>query len=78
MATLTAARVTNKESELGSITPGKFADLILVDGDPTKNISDIRNVVWVMKDGKIFDPDKLYAAVGVAPATAKSAKTAKK
>lgn len=40
MATPTAAQVMKRDNELGSIAPGKLADMILVDGDPTTNISD--------------------------------------
>ena len=48
MATFEAAKVMRKEKELGSIAPGKYADLILVNGDPTKNIEPaIRNVSGV-------------------------------
>jgi imidazolonepropionase-like amidohydrolase len=38
----------------GTIAPGKLADLILVDGDPTKNISALRNVLVVIKNGTIL------------------------
>jgi imidazolonepropionase-like amidohydrolase len=38
---------------LGMIAPGRIADLIIVDGDPTTNIGDLRNVAMVIKDGKI-------------------------
>jgi len=41
------------------------ADFILADGDPTKNIRDIRKVVKVVKDGVVFDPAELYREVGV-------------
>ena len=59
MATLGSARLLRQEAELGSIAPGKLADLILVDGDPTRSISDLRKVVLVMKDGVSLDPRQL-------------------
>ena len=68
IATLGAARVMKRDGELGSIAAGKLADMILVDGDPTKNVSDIRRVVLTVKDGATYDPAKLYEAIGVKPA----------
>jgi hypothetical protein len=68
MATLGAARVMKKDAELGSIEPGKLADLILVDGDPLARMSDIRRVALTVKDGLVFDPAAVYATVGVKPA----------
>ena len=67
IATWNGARVTRTLDRLGSITPGKLADLILVDGDPTTNISDIRRIGLVMKDGVIYRPSEVYPAVGVKP-----------
>jgi imidazolonepropionase-like amidohydrolase len=67
IATIGAARVARREADLGSITPGKLADLVLVDGDPASHVSDIRNVEMVMKDGVFYRPDELNQAVGVAP-----------
>ena len=67
IATLGAAEVAGRDDVLGSIEPGKLADLILVDGDPSVSIADIRNVDLVMKDGVIYDPAALYAALGVLP-----------
>ena len=67
LATLGSARVLKQDRELGSIAPGKLADLILVDGDPARNISDIRRTQLVIKDGAIFDPAALYGSVGVKP-----------
>jgi imidazolonepropionase-like amidohydrolase len=64
-ATLGAASVNHHDKQLGSIETGKLADLILVDGDPSKNISDLRKVGWVMKGGTVYDPKALYASVGV-------------
>ncbi|MFL6257413.1 MAG: amidohydrolase family protein, partial [Pyrinomonadaceae bacterium] len=48
-ATMGAARVMKRDGELGSIAPGKLADLILVEGDPARRISDIRRVTLVVK-----------------------------
>jgi imidazolonepropionase-like amidohydrolase len=53
------------DDELGSIVPGKLADLILVDGKPDEDIRDIRKVEKVIKNGVIHDSVALYAAVGV-------------
>ena len=65
IATLVPAQVLKREQDLGTIEPGKLADFIIVDGDPTKNISDIRKVVRVVKDGRVFDPKAIYREVGV-------------
>ncbi len=67
LATIGAARVMHHENDRGSIVVGKVADVVLVDGDPTTNISDVRKTVMVVKDGVRFDPKELYAAVGVRP-----------
>ena len=52
-ATSINAKVFHLEKEVGKILPGLKADIVVVNGDPTKNISDIRKVQWVMKDGVI-------------------------
>lgn len=67
IATLGAARVMKRDAELGSIAPGKLADLILVDGDPAARIGDIRRVSLVVKDGKLYEPAALYRSIGVRP-----------
>jgi len=66
IATLGAARVMHHDRELGSIVPGKLADLALIDGDPASNISDIRHVVTTVKNGVVYQAASLYQAVGVA------------
>lgn len=67
LATIGAARIMHHDDERGSIAPGKLADLVLVDGDPTTRISDIRRTSLVVKNGLLYHPAELYAAVGVAP-----------
>lgn len=67
LATLGAARIMKRDKELGSIAPGKLADMVLVNGDPTAKISDIRHTVTVVKDGTLYDAAKLYEANGIRP-----------
>jgi imidazolonepropionase-like amidohydrolase len=67
IATLGAARVMKRDQELGSIAPGKLADMILVDGDPASRISDIRRVVLTVKDGVTYDPNAIWRILGVKP-----------
>jgi len=66
-ATLGAARIMKLDGDLGSIAPGKLADLTLVNGDPVANIGDIRKTALVVKDGVLYKPEELYSALGVAP-----------
>ena len=49
------------------MAPGKFADFDIVDGDPTTNISDLRKVRTVVKDGKVFDVAEVDRELGVLP-----------
>jgi hypothetical protein len=65
IATWNGAQVTRLASETGSIDIGKRADLILVDGDPTQRISDIRKVSLVLKGGVMMFPAEIYESVGI-------------
>jgi imidazolonepropionase-like amidohydrolase len=51
-ATIRAAELLGKDDALGSIAPGRFADLVAVDGDPLTNIRIVENVAHVMQGGK--------------------------
>ncbi|HEY6101582.1 MAG TPA: amidohydrolase family protein, partial [Anaeromyxobacter sp.] len=66
-ATLGAARVLGLEREIGQVAPGFTADLALVEGDPTRDISAIRRVAMVVKQGDVFFPAEIYPALGVKP-----------
>jgi imidazolonepropionase-like amidohydrolase len=52
-----AAESLNMKNEIGSITPGLQADIIAVDGDPLKDITAVRRVVFVMKGGRVYRND---------------------
>jgi hypothetical protein len=69
IATENGARYAGVLADRGTIERGKRADLILVDGDPTKNISDIRRVSYVLKNGVGYAPADLYGSFGVRPFT---------
>ncbi len=63
-ATIVPAKLVGKDQETGSIKVGKTADLSLVDGDPSKKISDLRQTRVIMLDGKLLDADALRTAAG--------------
>ena len=63
-ATLTAARAMRLDAVSGTVEPGKRADLILVDGNPLANISDIRRVSKVITEGRMYDSKMLGHTVG--------------
>lgn len=63
LATLNGARFLQQQENIGSIAVGKRADMVVVRGDPSKNIADIENVETVFKDGIGYDPAKLIESV---------------
>jgi hypothetical protein len=67
IATWNGATYARVLSDRGSIERGKRADLILIDGDPTRDISTVRNVALVLQDGDAYYPAELYAELGVKP-----------
>jgi hypothetical protein len=65
IATIGAARVMKHDSEVGSIEPGKLADVILIDGNPAANIHDLRKVTMTIRGGVMFDPREIERVIGV-------------
>jgi imidazolonepropionase-like amidohydrolase len=51
-ATKVGAELLGKPNDLGVVAPGAYADLVAIDGDPTKDIAAVLKVKWVMKSGK--------------------------
>jgi imidazolonepropionase-like amidohydrolase len=66
-ATIVPARAMNLANESGTIEPGKRGDVILVDGNPLENISDIRKVTRVVSNGRMYDSAPLWKSVGFQP-----------
>jgi imidazolonepropionase-like amidohydrolase len=56
-ATSVNADVFGIADKVGRVRPGLLADLLVVDGDPSIDISTVRKVKWVMKEGLIYHPD---------------------
>ncbi len=69
IATYNGAKYARVLDDRGVIMQGKRADLILCDGDPTKNISDLRKVALVIKGDVAYSPAAIYEALGVKPFT---------
>jgi hypothetical protein len=66
-ATLGGARFLGREAELGTIAVGKRASLYLVEGDPLTDIRAIRRGRLVVKDGALFFPEEIHAALQINP-----------
>ena len=64
IATIVPARVVGAAQRTGSIAVGKEADMMLVDGDVSKELGALRRVVTVISDGYVMDADELRKAAG--------------
>jgi imidazolonepropionase-like amidohydrolase len=67
-ATIVPATTFGIGGETGSIAVGKKAELVLVDGDPSKRIGDLRQAEIVMRDGRMMKAEDLRAAIGLTAA----------
>jgi imidazolonepropionase-like amidohydrolase len=65
-ATSMAARAWHLSADLGTLEKGKVADLIIVSGDPLKNIQDAANVKYVMKNGILMSLDEILGPFAAA------------
>lgn len=62
MATRNGAIFLGRAHDMGTIAPGKLADAVLLDADPTADINNAKAIRWVMKGGRIIDESKLPLA----------------
>jgi imidazolonepropionase-like amidohydrolase len=58
-----ASKALKVADHLGTIEAGKTADLVILDGNPLEDIRNTRNVVTVVRAGRIYDPEELLASV---------------
>ena len=63
IGTRNGARYLGRDSRIGTLAPGKQADLVVVNGDPSRTIGDVRKVELVFRQGVGFDPHKLIQSV---------------
>lgn len=61
--TINAARALGVDARLGTIEVGKYADLLIVRGDPLRTITDTRNGHVVVRGGRVYDPAELFDSV---------------
>jgi imidazolonepropionase-like amidohydrolase len=65
LATYSSAANARLEARRGRVAAGYDADLIVLDGDPSRQISDIRKVDVIVKSGALLDPARIYQALGL-------------
>jgi imidazolonepropionase-like amidohydrolase len=63
ICTLNGATYLGQQAKIGSIAPGKNADLVVINGNPAANINDIEKVEIVFKDGIGYDSAKLFESI---------------
>src|SRR4030095_3499490 len=66
-ATVAAAQAMRVDKDVGTIETGKRADLLVLDANPLDNISNVRTVRFVMKNGRLFESAALWTAAGFRP-----------
>jgi imidazolonepropionase-like amidohydrolase len=67
MATFDDDEYMSRDQRFGSLERGKCADLFLVTGDPSRDISAIRQIRMVMKDGVVYYPQEIYQELNIKP-----------
>jgi imidazolonepropionase-like amidohydrolase len=64
-ATSNGAKTMGLEREIGTLAPGKLADLVILNADPLADVANLSKIHRVIKDGKLFVPDELIRSIAV-------------
>jgi len=67
IGSLESAKVVGADASTGSIAVGKFADMVLIDGNPLKDMADLRKASLVIQGDRLYQPEKIYNEMGVKP-----------
>jgi len=62
-ATSNGAKAMGLEREIGTLAPGKLADLVILDADPLTDVMNLGKIHRVIKDGKVYVPDELMRSI---------------
>ena len=62
-ATVNGARAMHRDREIGTIAPGRLADFVVLDADPTASVENLSRIHRVVKDGTLYDPDALIQSI---------------
>ncbi|MGO9059909.1 MAG: amidohydrolase family protein [Candidatus Binataceae bacterium] len=62
-----AASALRKQDDIGAVAPGRYADLVVVDGDPVRDITSMRRIATVFKGGVGYDPQSILKELPVNP-----------
>jgi imidazolonepropionase-like amidohydrolase len=62
-ATVNGARAARLDRDGGTIEPGRLADLVVLDDDPTIDVGNLSRVYRVIKDGRVYEPDALMRSL---------------
>jgi len=63
-ATSNGAKAMGMERAIGTLAPGKLADLVILDADPLADVMNLSRIHRVIRDGKLFAPDELIRSIG--------------
>jgi len=67
LGTLAPEVYMGRDEDLGSVERGKYADFLLLPGNPLEDLRELDRIAMVVKGGTIYFPSEIYTAFGVKP-----------